>query len=72
MFSIIILSILNPPTAAARAMLSLQGTLTIAHPNRTTSQASAITLDSGTYTIKLTPADGGGFNVEATLQGPTH
>ena len=59
-------------TADGSGPLSLQGTLTIAHPNRTTSQASAITLDSGTYTIKLTPADGGGFNVEATLQGPTH
>jgi hypothetical protein len=52
--------------------LSLEGTLTIAHADRTTSQVSAITLDSGTYSITITPAAGGGFNVKATLQGPTH
>jgi hypothetical protein len=52
--------------------LALQGTLTVAHPNRTTSSVSSITLDSGTYKITLTPAPNGGFTVQATLQGPTH
>jgi hypothetical protein len=52
--------------------LSLEGTLTVAHPDRTTSQASTINLDSGTYSITITPVVGGGFNVTATLQGPTH
>jgi hypothetical protein len=52
--------------------VSLQGTLTVAHPDRSVNSATSIALDSGTYSIKLTPADGGGFTVEATLQGPTH
>lgn len=52
--------------------LSLEGALTIAHSDGTTSQASAISLDGGTYTIKFTPAVGGGFDVLASLQGPTH
>jgi hypothetical protein len=59
-------------TTNGSGSLSLQGTLTIVHPNRSTSEASSITLDGGTYTIKLTPASGGGFTVLATLQGPVH
>jgi hypothetical protein len=59
-------------TTSGTGALSLEGTLTIAHPDRSTSTAATISLDSGTYTIKLTPAVGGGFNVEATLQGQTH
>jgi hypothetical protein len=59
-------------TTDGSGALTLQGSLTIAHPDRSTSPASAITLDSGTYSIKLTPAEGGGFTVQATLQGPTH
>jgi hypothetical protein len=59
-------------TANGSGTLSLQGALTIAHPDRSTTEVSGITLDSGVYTIILTPAVGGGFNVQATLQGPTH
>jgi hypothetical protein len=59
-------------TTNGTGALSLEGTLTVAHPDRTTSQASAVTLDSGTYSITIIPAVGGGFNVTATLQGPIH
>ena len=59
-------------TTDGSGKLTLEGTLTVAHPDRTTTPASSITLDSGTYKITLTPAVGGGFNVQATLQGPTH
>jgi hypothetical protein len=59
-------------TTDGSGAVSLEGALTITHPNRTTTTASSISLDGGTYTIKLTPAVGGGFNVEATLQGQTH
>lgn len=59
-------------TTNGSGTLSLEGTLTIAHPDRTTSQASAISLDSGTYSITITPAAAGGFDVQATLQGTVH
>jgi hypothetical protein len=59
-------------TANGSGSVSLEGTLTVAHPDRTTTSASAITLDSGTYSITVTPAAGGGFTVKATLQGPVH
>ena len=59
-------------TTGGSGSLSLQGTLSLTHADRTVTQASSITLDSGTYKITLTPAVGGGFNVQATLQGPTH
>ena len=59
-------------TTDGSGKLTLEGMLTVAHPDRTTTPASSITLDSGTYKITLTPAVGGGFNVQATLQGPTH
>jgi hypothetical protein len=59
-------------TTDGSGTLSLEGALTIAHADRTTSQASTISLDGGTYAIKLTPAVGGGFNVQASLLGPTH
>ncbi|MEY2402716.1 MAG: hypothetical protein QOD38_267 [Acidimicrobiaceae bacterium] len=59
-------------TTNGSGALTLQGNLTVAHPDRSTTTASEITLDSGTYTISLTPADGGGFTVQATLQGQTH
>jgi hypothetical protein len=58
--------------ATGSGMVTLQGTLTVVKPDRSTSPASIITLDSGTYTITLTPVAGGGFTVQATLQGPTH
>jgi hypothetical protein len=59
-------------TTNGNGPLTLEGTLTVAHSNRTTSQASTISLDSGTYSVTITPAIGGGYNVTATLKGPTH
>ena len=59
-------------TTDGTGALSIQGDLKIAHPDRTITPASAITLDSGTYEIVLTPLEGGGFTVQALLQGPTH
>ncbi|MEY2453607.1 MAG: hypothetical protein QOD92_3181 [Acidimicrobiaceae bacterium] len=71
--SAIPLSAVDPTTGASgTGTVTLEGALTVAHPDRSTTTAAAITLDSGTYTIALTPAPGGGFNVQATLQGPTH
>ncbi|MEY2424413.1 MAG: hypothetical protein QOI95_4480 [Acidimicrobiaceae bacterium] len=59
-------------TVEGSGAASLEGSLIVAHPNRTITPASAIALDGGTYSIKLTPAEGGGFTVQATLQGPVH
>jgi hypothetical protein len=58
--------------ATGSGTVTLQGALTVAHPDRSTTSASEITLDSGTYTIAFTPVPSGGFTVQATLQGPTH
>ena len=59
-------------TTDGSGTLSLQGDLKVVHPDRTITPASAITLDNGTYEIVLTPLEGGGFTLQALLQGPTH
>ena len=56
-------------TTDGSGTVSLEGTLTMARPDRSTTAASSITLDSGTYRITLTPAASGGFTVLAILQG---
>ena len=63
---------LSDLTADGSGTVSLEGTLTLANPDRTTTTTSSITLDSGTYKITLAPAEGGGFTVDAILQGRTH
>lgn len=59
-------------TTGGTGNVSLAGTLTIAHPDGTSTPAASISLDGGTYTITLTPASGGGFTVHATLHGTVH
>jgi len=51
---------------------TISGNLTIEHPDGSTTTASGITLDSGSYFLNLTPDPAGGFTVQATLQGPVH
>ena len=50
--------------------LTLHGALTVAHPDRTTTSTSVISLHNGAYRIDVTPVEGG-FSVTALLIGPT-
>lgn len=59
-------------TTEGSGTVSIQGDLGVVHPDRTVTVSSAITLDSGTYQVAFTALEGGGFAVQATLQGPTH
>jgi hypothetical protein len=55
-----------------RGSLSLQGALSIAHPDGKTTSANTIALDNGVYKLELATAPDGGFTVNATLQGTVH
>lgn len=49
--------------------VTLEGTLSITHPDGQVTAATTVGLDGGNYRIELTPAVDGGFNITATLQG---
>jgi hypothetical protein len=52
--------------------VTLEGTLAVTHPDGTKTSATSLTLDNGAYTITLTPAPGGGYTLQANLQGNVH
>jgi hypothetical protein len=52
--------------------VTLEGALTVTRPDGSKTSATSLTLDNGPYTITLNPAPGGGYTLQATLQGPTH
>ncbi len=56
--------------ASGTGTITLEGALTVYHPDGSNQNVPQITLDNGRYQIKLTPVDGG-FTVTATLQGTT-
>jgi hypothetical protein len=59
----------NTLTASGTGNLTLEGNLSVAHPDNTKSAANTISLDNGNYQIKLTPVGDGNFVVLALLQG---
>ena len=49
--------------------ITLDGKVTVTHPDGSTTQATHLELDQGLYRVTLTPTPGGDFILQALLQG---
>jgi hypothetical protein len=49
--------------------ITLDGKVTVTHPDGSTTEATHLELDQGLYRVTLTPTPGGDFILQALLQG---
>jgi hypothetical protein len=59
----------EPLHAQGAGSLSLDGKVTVTHPDGSTTEATHLELDQGLYRLTLTPTPQGDFNLQALLQG---
>jgi hypothetical protein len=59
----------GPLTTQGAGSITLDGTVTVTHPDGSKTQATHLELDQGLYKLTLTPTPRGDYILQATLQG---
>ena len=59
----------GPLSAQGAGSITLDGKVTVTHPDGSTTEATHLELDQGLYRLTLTPTPGGDYILQALLQG---